>query len=285
MERVKIIGVPEHFNMPWHFAIEEGAFGARDIDLVWEDIPQGTGRMCQMLQDQEADIAIVLTEGICKAIYDGVPAQIIQMYVGSPLLWGIHVGYDSPYHTMEELKGRKAAISRYGSGSHLMAYVHAKQMGWKTDALEFELIGTLQGAVGALSNGKADYFMWEHFTTKPLVDQKIFRRIDDCTTPWPCFVIAASQDFINKKAKLIPHILEVINTYTAEFRYIPSIDRTFSNRYDQSIEDIQEWLGITDWSHSQLETQMLDTIIDTLSDLKLINDKNLTCSPLWYPAD
>ena len=186
---------------------------------------------------------------------------------------------------MDDLKGKKAAISRYGSGSHLMAYVHAKQMGWKTDQLSFELIGTLQGAVDALSNGAADYFMWEHFTTKPLVDQKIFRRIQDCTTPWPCFVITASQDFIDKKEGLIPHILEVINTYTAEFRQIPSIDRTFSNLYDLSIEDIHKWLGITEWSQSQLESQVVDTIIDTLSDLNLISDNIDGFSPLWQPAD
>ena len=26
MKQVKIIGVPEHFNLPWHMAIEEGLF-------------------------------------------------------------------------------------------------------------------------------------------------------------------------------------------------------------------------------------------------------------------
>ncbi|NND15800.1 MAG: ABC transporter substrate-binding protein [Eudoraea sp.] len=284
MERVKVVGVPEHFNLPWHFAYEEGAFEDRGIELVWEDIPQGTGRMCQMLKDGEADMAIVLTEGICKAIYDGVPARIVQKYIGSPLLWGIHVGYNAPYQSIAELEGTKAAISRFGSGSHLMAFVHAKQMGWKTDELSFERIGTLQGAVEALTNGAADYFMWEHFTTKPLVDQNVFRRLEDCTTPWPCFVIAASQDFISSKEGLISHILEVINTYTLEFRQIPSIDRTFSNRYSLSLDDIHKWLSITEWSQSQLESQVLDTIIDTLSDLKLINKDNKEYSPLWLAA-
>ena len=26
MKNVNIIGVPEHFNLPWHMAMEEGAF-------------------------------------------------------------------------------------------------------------------------------------------------------------------------------------------------------------------------------------------------------------------
>jgi len=58
MKKVQIIGVPEHFNLPWHLAIEEGAFKERGIDLTWTDIPEGTGKMCQMLQDEETDLAI-----------------------------------------------------------------------------------------------------------------------------------------------------------------------------------------------------------------------------------
>ena len=46
MKTVRIIGVPEHFNLPWHLAMEEGAFAERGIDLIWTDVPEGTGK-CQ----------------------------------------------------------------------------------------------------------------------------------------------------------------------------------------------------------------------------------------------
>ena len=36
----------------------------------------------------------------------------------------------SVFNKIEDLKGTKAAISRYGSGSHLMAYVNAKNNDW-----------------------------------------------------------------------------------------------------------------------------------------------------------
>ena len=29
---IRIAGVPEHFNLPWHLAIEEGAFSDRGIE-------------------------------------------------------------------------------------------------------------------------------------------------------------------------------------------------------------------------------------------------------------
>ena len=283
MKKVNIIGVPEHFNLPWHLAIEEGAFEERGIDLQWTDIPEGTGRMCQMLENGETDLAIILTEGLVKSITEGNPAKIVQEYIASPLLWGIHVGAKSKYERFADLKTTKAAISRFGSGSHLMAYVNAQNEGWDTGKLQFEVINNLDGAVEALNNGTADYFMWEHFTTKPLVDSGIFRRLGDCPTPWPCFVIAATDKFIKGNSSVLKHILEVINLYTTEFKQIPSIDRTLANRYGQKLEDIQEWLSLTRWSQSQIDSQTLEKVQETLIDLKLI-DKQLMYSEIVKSA-
>lgn len=282
MKKVKIIGVPEHFNLPWHLAIEEGAFEERGIDLQWTDIPEGTGKMCKMLQNEETDLAIILTEGLVKSITEGNAAKIVQEYIASPLLWGIHVGAKSRYKSITDLKDTKAAISRYGSGSHLMAYVNAQIEDWETNELQFEVINNLDGAVEALTNGQADYFMWEHFTTKPLVDKGTFRRLGDCPTPWPCFVIAATDKFIKENKSILKHILEIINLYTTEFKQIPSIDRTLANRYEQLLEDIQEWLSLTRWSQAQLGSQTLVKVQDTLIDLKLIDKKLEHTEILFY---
>lgn len=270
MKKVKIIGVPEHFNLPWHMAIEEGAFKDRGIDLTWTDVPEGTGRMCQMLDKKETDLAIILTEGLVKSISEGNSSKIVQEFIETPLQWGIHVGANSEYINIEELSGSKAAISRYGSGSHLMAYVNAQKQGWDIDNLQFEIINNLEGGVEALTNGSADYFLWEHFTTKPIVDEGVFRRLGDCPTPWPCFVIAATEDFIAKNHSVLEHILEIINLYTSEFKKIPSIDRTLSNRYGQKLEDINSWLSITQWSQKQISETDIKKVNKTLLELKRI---------------
>jgi len=270
MKKVNIIGVPEHFNLPWHMAIEEGAFEERGIDLIWTDIPEGTGRMCQMLEDKETDLAIILTEGLVKSITEGNPSKIVQEFIATPLLWGIHVGAKSKFKAIEELSRAKAAISRLGSGSHLMAYVNAKNESWEIDNLQFEIINNLEGAVNALTHGIADYFLWEHFTTKPIVDKGVFRRLGDCPTPWPCFVIAATDGFIAENPSTLKHILEIINLYTSEFKNIPSIDKTLANRYRQQVTDIQEWLSLTRWSQEQLQSDILRTIQETLLQLDLI---------------
>ena len=273
MKTVKIVGVPEHFNLPWHLCIENGEFEAENIDLQWKNIPEGTGKMCQMLRDGEADIAVILTEGIVKDIVAGNPSKIVQIYVQSPLIWGIHVAAKSDFQSVKDLENKKVAISRIGSGSQLMAYVNAHEQGWKTDDLQFEIINTIDGAVEALTNGTADYFMWERFMTKPLVDQGIFRRIADCPTPWPCFVIVVRDEILEKDPEIISKILKIINKTTQEFKAIPSIDKTLASHYNQKIEDIQEWLSLTQWSQKVLSEKMLNKVQNQLFQLKIIDKK------------
>lgn len=273
MKTLKIAGVPEHFNLPWHLCIENGEFEAKGIDLQWTDVPEGTGKLCQMLRNGETDIAVILTEGIIKDIVGGNPSKIVQIYVQSPLIWGIHVDAASSYKTLSDLENTKAAISRIGSGSQLMAYVNAHNQGWKTENLQFEIVNTIDGAVEALSNGKADYFMWERFMTKPLVDKGTFRRIADCPTPWPCFVIAVRNEVLENHPNTIETLLEVINQTTEEFKEIPSIDKTLSSRYNQKIEDIQEWLSLTEWSQKSLDNKTLNNVQNQLLELSLIDKK------------
>ena len=273
MTTIKIAGVPEHFNLPWHLAIENGDFEKENIDLQWTDVPEGTGKMCQMLRDGETDIAVILTEGIVKDIVAGNPSKIVQIYVESPLIWGIHVSANSNYKTLAHLENTKVAISRLGSGSQLMAYVNADNQGWKTDNLQFEIVNTIDGAVEALSNGTADYFMWERFMTKPLVDKGIFRRIADCPTPWPCFVIAVHEEVLEKNPAIISKILAIINQTTQEFKDIPSIDKTLALNYHQKVEDIQEWLSLTHWSQKSLSAEMLNKVQNQLFQLKIIDKK------------
>ncbi|WP_277017025.1 substrate-binding domain-containing protein [Flavobacterium lindanitolerans] len=273
MKTIKIAGVPEHFNLPWHLCIENGEFEAQNIDLKWTDVPEGTGKLCQMLRNGETDIAVILTEGIIKDIVSGNPSKIVQVYVQSPLIWGIHVGAASNYSKLSDLKGTKAAISRIGSGSQLMAYVNAHNQGWKTENLQFEIVNTIDGAVEALTAGTADYFMWERFMTKPLVDKGIFRRIADCPTPWPCFVIAVRNELLETQPEIIKTVLEIINQTTEEFKDIPSIDKTLSSRYNQKIEDIQEWLSLTEWSQKTLDDKTLNNVQNQLLELSIIDKK------------
>ena len=217
--------------------------------------------MCKALRAGEVDIAIVLTEGIIKDIAAGNPSKIVQTFVETPLIWGIHVAKDSKFKKIEDLEHATIAISRYGSGSHLMAIVNAFNQGWNVENLKFKVIGNLQGGIDALTNGDADYFMWEHFTTKPLVDNGTFRRVDNCPTPWPCFVVAVRNEVLENNASEVKKVLDIINAQTTNFKEIEDIDKILAKRYEQKLEDIQKWLKITEWNDGKPITKNLITRI------------------------
>ncbi len=281
MTTIRVGGVPEHFNLPWHLCIEEGDFRYENINLEWFEFPDGTGAMNKALRNGEIDVAIILTEGIIKDITAGNPSRIIQTYIDSPLVWGIHVAHNSSFKNMKDLKDTKAAISREGSGSQLMAYVNAKNMKWDLDALKFEIIGSVEGAINALSKDTAQYFMWELFTTKPLVDKGVFRRIGECPSPWPCFLVAAREDFIKDHEHALAKMLGVVNAKSASFKEIPEIEQILANRYGQKREDIVTWLDSTSWSQHQFTDEELHLVQETLLDLNLIPHK-LPASNLIY---
>lgn len=274
MTTIRIAGVPEHFNLPWYLAIENGDFKKAAIDLQWTDVPEGTGKMCQMLRDGSTDIAIILTEGIVKDITAGNPSKIVQVYVETPLIWGIHVAAQSKYKTLAQLEGTKAAISRIGSGSQLMAYVNAGNQKWDANSLSFEIVNTIDGAVTSLTEGTADYFMWERFMTQPLVDKEIFRRIADCPTPWPCFVVAVREEILNQNPEVIAKILEVINSNTLNFKSLPNIIEKLAVRFHQKEEDLEKWLALTEWSQNQLSKNVLNNVQNQLLKLGIIDKKS-----------
>ena len=275
MTTLKIGGVAEHFNMPWHLAIENNEFKKEDIDLVWKDFPGGTGAMSKALRSGELDIAVLLTEGIIKDIIDGNPSKIVQTYVNSPLLWGLHVGAESNYNSVEELENKVSAISRIGSGSQLFSVVNAKNNGWNIDNIEYQVVNNLVGAIDALTNESADYFLWEHFTAKPLVDNGTFRRLTDIPSPWPCFVIAVRDEVLENHPEEIKKVLQVINNRLRKFSTPAKKERyidTFAQHYNLEKEDIKDWLIITEWNQGKsISRTLINNVQNKLLDLNVID--------------
>ena len=270
---LNIGGVPEHFNIPWYQAIEKGLFEQEGINLDWKDYPGGTGAMVKDLRNGTLDVAVLLTEGIVADIVNGNPSKIIQVYVDSPLLWAIHVPAHSSFNYVEELEGKRYAISRRGSGSHLMAFVDATQRGWDPAGLELVLVGGLDGARQAFRENKADVFMWEKFMTKSLVDKGEFRRIGETPTPWPCFVIAAREEIIAKQTPALQKLLQVINQSTQKFMANKTESlAAITERFQLQPDDAATWFASTRWSkEGEVSTGMLQEVINTLYNLRIID--------------
>ena len=74
---IRLGGVPEHFNLPIHLAVESKQFESRGVKIEWTTFRGGTGEMAQALRNGEVDACIVLTEGIITEIINGNPSKII----------------------------------------------------------------------------------------------------------------------------------------------------------------------------------------------------------------
>jgi ABC-type nitrate/sulfonate/bicarbonate transport system substrate-binding protein len=269
--KVTICGVPEHFNLPWQIALENKLFEKENIFLEWKNIPEGTGKMCEMLRNQETDLAVILTEGIIKDISLGNPSVIVQKYVETPLVWGVHLPYHYHYQSIKDLEGKKIAISRLGSGSHLMSMLWAKKNNWDFKNNQYEIVNTIDGAVKSLTNNESTIFMWEKFMTKPLVDTKKFQRIEDFPTPWPCFVIAVNENFLSENKIIVQKILNIINSVTENFKKNSNIDELIASKYALQLEDVKEWLKITEWSQENFEKEDFDAIQIQLVEVNIIS--------------
>ena len=246
--KIRIAGVPEHFNLPWHIGIESGEFRSVDVDAEFAVHPGGTGAMMKSVADNDVDIAIVLTEGCIQAICGGTKARIVKTFVRSPLIWGIHVPESSDLHSIDDIRGQRYAISRFGSGSHLMAIVDAAERGWETD-LDFAVVKNLDGAREAMAAGEANVFFWERYTTSPFVENGEFRRLDDRLTPWPAFVVCVSENALANKGDAIKALLDQVNLICERLAAdAEQTKATICKRYKIAPEKVAQWWKTTQWS-------------------------------------
>ncbi|EPR71391.1 substrate-binding domain-containing protein [Cyclobacterium qasimii] len=275
METIRITGVPEHFNFPWQQLVKKQPFLEDEVELVWENEPRGSGAMNSAIRTGATDLAIVLTESFLKDKVEGNPGKIIGYHVKSPLVWGIHVPGACEVQSLNDLKNAPFLVSRMGSGSHLMAYLLAKRESWDPNSLDFDIISNLDGAINSFKDNKAKAFLWEKYTTKPLVDSGIFRRVGEIPTPWPCFVIVASGQMLKENKELLHKIQkEIYRINKTLMEDKQSFVLPISENYKLDKKDVQEWIAQTSWAIDEEVPDLdINTTLDALLNLGLINKR------------
>ncbi len=269
---IRVVGVPEHFNLPWHLGIEEGAFERKGVQLQWKDCFGGTGEMLAALRDQSTDLAVLLTEGIVADLIAGNPSKLISTYVTTPLTWGVHTGAKNPLESYPNIYDKRYAISRKGSGSHLIPIVDANYQNKKLNDDQFVIVGNLEGALKSLEKNETDVFYWEKYTTKPYVESGSLRRIGEFKSPWPCFLIAATEKILVNRPKLVQDVLEVLHELLHFFMISEHSIQTVSKRYDLSYEEASEWFHQTEWAtHGWISNKMLSSVMFSLENAGIID--------------
>lgn len=231
--------------------------------------------MITSFQSKEIDIGIGLTEGwvagLGKAQAESKDAayKMLGTYVETPLCWAISTGAKREDVTgLERLKGAKMGVSRIGryashphnsntldpdnprSGSYVMGFVLADTHNWlspttssSSASAPFDIIPlqTFARLREAANDRTADFFMWEHFTSKRYYDNGEIKRIGEIYTPWPSWHIVARPDVIGDERMEV--VLEKLNLGTRYFEdHQEEAVQYISTELDYSAQDAREWL-------------------------------------------
>jgi hypothetical protein len=162
-------------------------------------------------------------------------------------------------------EGLRVGVSRLGSGSHVMASVLAKREGWERDEAGQEdktvqpvVLGPFKELRDAVNspNQTADFFMWEHFTTKPYWEnpkdggkaasaagegkgEGEIKWIGEIYTPWPAWHVVSSTQ--------LSHTLSSTNSPFTEDQILSGLFTGFDKGmalFHQGGEDLAiKWLG------------------------------------------
>lgn len=273
-QKVRVGGVPEHFNLPWLLAISEGRFAELELDVEFIEFPGGTGDIMAALESGEIDLATPLTEGAVTAIANGNASTLISIWVDSPLLWGVHVAGDSPISSIAEAAGKRFAISRFGSGSELMSRVMAEDHGWALNDDSWVVVGGLDGALTALPEGSADVFLWNMSMTQPHIDDGTFKRVGVFPTPWPSFAIAAGTAFHEANPGLADTVAEVALSRAAQFELDEGSAAIVAETYGLTVRAALAWMTQVEWTTpgAPLDQVMLKSVADRMRFLGRISE-------------
>lgn len=295
MAPLRIGFVPEHFSTPLEFAKKH--YG---LDSKLLPFPSGTGHMVTALQAGEIDIGVGLTEGWVAAIGKAQAAKhdagfkMVGTYVETPLCWAISTGARRDLAGVQDLRGKKVGVSRIGSGSYVMSFVLADQQGWldtTSDSPPFavEVLNTFANLREGVNKGTADFFMWEHFTSKKYYDNGEIKRIGEIYTPWSSWKIVAANHLFHPRnwsssvkatkpalKDELEDVLEKINKGIKHFEDNQEEAVTYiSTKLDYSEEDAREWLGTVGFSQDVrgVDSKVIDKTVGILQKAGVLGEQ------------
>jgi hypothetical protein len=166
--------------------------------------------------------------------------------------WAVSTGANRlEINSIDSLKGGKIGVSRIGSGSYVMGFVLADKYGWLSSSTpsspysDIVVLNTFESLRKAVNSGEADFFMWEHFTSKRYFDSREIRKVADILTPWSSWKIVATTKLI-KAGRLDPRVEDMFDRLDQGIKHFNENEeeavKYISTELDYSEEDAREWM-------------------------------------------
>ena len=170
-----------------------------------------------------------------------------------------------------------------------MSFVLAQQQGWKPDSLSTVPLGPF----GSLRNGvtgqdeaqpaqtpspTAEFFMWEHFTTKPFFHATAekpsppLKKIGEIFTPWPSWMIVASTALFpipendQRLQQLFQALDQGIKEFEADTAQVVKLLGTGELGCTYIEEDATEWLKDVKFTNGTrgVDRKVIEGVVDVL---------------------
>ncbi len=253
LHKIKIGGVPEPFNLAWTEPLET---------VEWSYWPAGSGAMGRALLDGQLDAAFVLSE---SAVYHGLTIHSVQ--TPTPLIWGVYGKQNTSF------RPGRVAISRQGSGSHLMAQLFLAEQGYDLNGVQFLAKGSFEAMCQAIEEEKADFFLWEkNFALSHCKNLNFYTYYQ---AGWPAFVLALAPGFdaLPQLEEALEHSYRRLEQWISDSKVGPLIQM----RYGLDEPSTNIWLSENRWHTKKvkLEASVYQMIEKQLKDVGQIFFKNL----------
>jgi hypothetical protein len=171
---------------------------------------------------------------------------------------------------------RWQCANKSDSGSYVMSYVLADHQGWlKPSEKPFTVVpcGKFDALRTAVQDSDADFFMWEHFTTKHYWDNGELKRVGEIYTPWPSWLITARSSRLGSPE--VQTMLEKINK-GVEY-YYEHRDETvghITGTMEYSRADALEWMQTVEFTQDVrgVDTAVVDKTIRVLQKAGVLDE-------------
>jgi hypothetical protein len=253
LQTLKIGGVPEPFTLAWREPIS---------GVEWVEFSGGSGQMCAALKKGELDAAFVLTEA---AVYHGLAVYSVQTQ--SPLIWGVYTAQ------VDSFRAGRLAVSRLGSGSHLMAQLFLHEKGYDLNSVQVLEKGSFKAMCEAILTQQADFFLWEKNYTLSQAPELV--QYTEYKAQWPAFVLVTRQGF--QQFEALEVALNTSYSILKNWQESGALPALLCRQYGLSEKLAKTWLSENRWYLEKvgLENAVFEKIKDRLSQFNHSFSKNL----------
>lgn len=179
-----------------------------------------------------------------------------------------------------------------------MGFVLADEQGWlsknttttaSSKPFDFIPLQTFAKLREAVNDSTADFFMWEHFTSKKYYDNGSIKKIGEIYTPWSSWKIVASTSLLSSSSSTtaggggdddarLKDLFEKIDQGVAYFEgHKEEAVKYIGSELDYSEEDAREWLKTVQFSSRTrgVDLGVVRKTVEVLEKAGVLNGKGM----------